>query len=150
MAKQYEISSDKIPTKEELQKLFLHSSLKVRTLVSCLCSTGLRIGELLKVKVGQVNFETKPPRIMIMARETKNRRTRTVFMTDEAVALLKEYLGDNIADKDRYIFGGDKPMTTGTAYDNITYACQKAELRFKIDRDSKRYASTHMYLENSL
>ncbi len=140
MPKQYEISSDKIPTKEELQKLFLHSSLKVRTLIGCLCSSGLRIGELLKVKVGQINFESKPPRIMIMARETKTRRTRTVFLTDEAISLVKEYLGDRIAERDSYVFGGVKPMTRGTAYDIITHACKKAELRFKLDRDSKRYA----------
>jgi integrase/recombinase XerD len=140
MPKQYEISSDKIPTKEELQKLFLHSSLKVRTLIGCLCATGLRIGELLKIKVGQINFETKPARIMIMAKETKTRKTRTVFLTDEAISLLKEYLGDRIAERDSYVFGGNKPMTKGTAYDIITHACQKAELRFKLDRDSKRYA----------
>ncbi len=140
MPKQYEISSDKIPTKEELQKLFLHSSLKVRTLIASLCSTGLRIGELLKVKVGQINFDTKPARIMIMAKETKTRRTRTVFLTYEAVSLLKEYLGDRIAERDSYVFGGTKPMTRSTAYDIITHACQKAELRFKLDRDSKRYA----------
>jgi integrase/recombinase XerD len=138
MPKQYEVSSDKIPTKEELQKLFLHSSLKVRTLIACLCSTGLRIGELLKVKVGQTNFDSKPARIMIMAKETKNRRTRTVFLTDEAVSLLKEHLGDCIAEKDEYLFGGEKPMTRGNAYDIITYACQKAELRFKLDKDSRR------------
>lgn len=90
MPKQYEVSSDKITTHEELQKLFLHSSLKVRSLVACLCSSGLRIGELLKVKVGQVNLDTKPGRIIIMAKETKNRRTRTVFLSDEAISLLKE------------------------------------------------------------
>jgi len=140
MPKQYEVSSDKIPTKEELQKLFLHSSLKVRTLIASLCSTGLRIGELLRVKVGQINFDTKPARIMIMAKETKTRRTRTVFLTDEAVSLLKEYLGDRIAERDSYVFGGNKSMTRGTAYDTITHACQKAELRIKLDRDSKRYA----------
>jgi integrase/recombinase XerD len=140
MPKQYEVSTDKIPTREELQKLFLHSSLKVKALVSCLCSSGLRIGELLKVKVGQVNFDTKPSRIIIMAKETKNRRTRTVFLTDEAISLLKEHLGDRIAEKDSYIFGNAKPMRTGTAYDVISYACQKAELRFKLDRDSRRYA----------
>jgi len=140
MPKQYEVSSDKIPTREELQKLFLHSSLKVRTLIACLCSTGLRIGELVKVKVGQITFDSKPARIMIMAKETKNRRTRTVFLTDEAISLLKEHLGDRIAERDSYVFGGDKALTGGTAYDIITNACQKADLRFKLDRDSKRYA----------
>ncbi|MGI0015375.1 MAG: tyrosine-type recombinase/integrase, partial [Nitrososphaera sp.] len=75
-----------------------------------------------------------------MAKETKTRRTRTVFLTDEAVSMLKEHLGDRIAERDGYVFGGQKPMTRGTAYDIITHACQKAELRFKLDRDSKRYA----------
>jgi hypothetical protein len=105
-----------------------------------LCSSGLRIGELLKVKVGQVNFDTKPGRIIIMAKETKNRRTRTVFLSDETISLLKEHLGDRVAEKDNYVFGNAKPMRTGAAYDIISYACQKAELRFKLDKDSRRYA----------
>ena len=63
MPNQYEVSSDKIPTRDELQKLFLHSSLRVKTLISSLFTSGLKIGDLPRVKVGQVNFDSKPGRL---------------------------------------------------------------------------------------
>ena len=106
----------------------------------------------MKVKVGQVNFDTKPGRVIIMAKETKNRRTRTVFLTDEAISLLKEHLGDRIAEKDSYIFGNTKPMRTGAAYDVISYACQKAQLRFNHGQEQcrqRRYLQVRHTARNS-
>lgn len=138
--KQYEVSSDRIPTKEEIQRVFLHSSLEVKALIASLCSTGLRLNELLHVKVSHVDFDSKPPRIRVFAKDTKTRRTRLVFLTDEAAALVKEFLGQRVTKADSYIFGDGKPLSPSTAYDVIMNAIEKAGLRYKVDGDSRRYA----------
>jgi integrase len=138
--KLYEISTDRIPTREELQKLFLHSSLQVKVLVTSLCATGLRLGELLAVKVSNIDFDSKPIKITIFAKDTKTKRARFVFLTDEAASMLKEYLGERIKNKDSYVFGNNKPLSASTAYDVLMNAVEKAGLRYKVDDDSRRYA----------
>ena len=74
-----------------------------------------------------------------MAKEPENTSTWTVFLSDEVISLIKEHLDDRIAERESCVFGSMKPVRTGTAYDNFTYACKKAELRFTLDKDSKHY-----------
>jgi integrase len=75
--------------------MFDVSDLRERTMLAMLASSGMRIGELLSLRVKDVEFEN-PTRIAVRAENTKNRRERIVFVSSEATVLLKDYLGERI------------------------------------------------------
>jgi len=58
-----------------------------RAMIEMLFSTGLRISELCNLNCEQVNLKTKEFTVL-----GKGKKIRTVFMTDRAANLLKEYL----------------------------------------------------------
>ena len=57
----------------------------------CLASSGCRTGELTHVRWKDVNFNSRPVSINLRADYTKTRVGRTVFISDEAVAELKQW-----------------------------------------------------------
>jgi integrase len=77
------ITNNRIPTVEELRLMLSLTDLRGKTVLTMLVSSGMRIGELLQLKVGDVDF-TKPTRLDIRASNTKTKRDRVVFISDEA------------------------------------------------------------------
>ena len=65
-----------------------------RAILELLFSTGLRVSELVALDRGQVNFESREFSVI-----GKGRKTRVVFLTDNAAVSLKAYLGMR---KDRF------------------------------------------------
>lgn len=96
---------DKAPSKEELKRLLNHaSSSRDRAVIYVGTSSGLRIGTLLSLKVGDVDFSYPDvARITVerkRGRKFGSRRGRTAgryfvsFITPEAKNALKQYLGE--------------------------------------------------------
>lgn len=85
----YTQTTDRIPTLEEFQRMMNVAGLRGKTMMTMLASSGMRIGELLSLKVYDVVFG-EPARITIKASNTKTKRGRVVFISDEASKLLKQ------------------------------------------------------------
>jgi integrase len=60
------ITNDRITTVEELRLMLSLTNLRGKTILTMLASSGMRIGELLQLKVGDVDFG-KPTRLDIRA-----------------------------------------------------------------------------------
>jgi len=84
------ITEDKKPTKEQLKTICEHADIRVKTMVLVLSSSGMRIGEALKLEPKDINFGKTPT--MITLRATKNKTTRITFISNEATERLKDWL----------------------------------------------------------
>ncbi|MDG6970696.1 MAG: tyrosine-type recombinase/integrase [Nitrososphaerota archaeon] len=67
---------------------------KMLALVLLLLSSGMRLGEALKLKVSDLDLSASPARATIRAENTKGGRQRVVFMTDEARDAIRRILWD--------------------------------------------------------
>ncbi len=99
---------DRAPTKDELKKLLNHaSSSRDRAVIFIASSSGLRIGTLLSLKVGDVNFdypdvasikvERKRGRKFGSKRSRSAGRYFVTFITPEAKSALQQYLEERKA-----------------------------------------------------
>lgn len=85
-------TEDRAPTNEELRRILSHMDSKGRALFLTLASSGMRIGEILKIKINDLNLNSDPPRVRIQKEYTKTKRARTVFMSREAKQEIEEWL----------------------------------------------------------
>jgi integrase/recombinase XerD len=88
----YSLHEDVLPTKEELIKVLENSSLKARVSILILLSSGLRVGELHQLKLGDIELNSDPPLIRVKALTAKERKGRITFVSPQAKKLLNEYL----------------------------------------------------------
>jgi len=82
-----------------LKKILTHLDLKGKAFVITLASTGMRIGELLQVKLSDVDLTTIPGELIVRGEGSKSGDTRTVFLSSEAKELVVEWLKI----RDRYL-----------------------------------------------
>lgn len=137
LPKPYTVNVDRIPTHEELKRGFMLANLDQKALLCLLVSTGMRIGEALKVKVEDLRLDEDPPHIVLRPEYCKGRRGRAVLLTREAVAILKEYVAV------KGLSGGDRLF-------NLTIAGAEEKLRrlfFKIGlkEKSRRFYVVHAH-----
>jgi integrase len=117
--KRYNVRNDRAFTISEVRRLILSAKKgRLKMLIWFLATTGLRIGEALKLRVENLDLVSDPPRAMVISEKTN--QPRTVFLTKELANALREYLGDR---KFGYVFSTlrdpDKP--TPYAYVHITF-----------------------------
>ncbi len=79
-------------TKEMILRVLRNIPPKLQTVVLVLSSSGMRIGELVQLKLSDVDFTTTPTTIRLRAQITKTRHSRETFITSEATNSLKDYL----------------------------------------------------------
>jgi len=103
---QYSITSDRVPTAEELRDIVVVSKPRGKALITTLASSGIRIGEALSLRVKDLDFNVHPTRIRLKPEVTKSRQERWCFVSDEATSYLKEYLKGRIGEPESYIFLG--------------------------------------------
>ncbi len=111
---------DKAPKKSELKQILSHGTSKDRALFLTLCSSGMRIGETLQIKLGDMDFDSDPTKIILRGEYTKNERSRIVFISDEAKLAIEEWLKE----REQYILNATKKYNFGNKKD-----LPKAELR---------------------
>jgi integrase len=97
-----------------LLRLLHNAPAKLQTAILVATSSGMRVGELVQIKISDVDFNSKPTRIRIRAEITKTREARETYLTNEAIISLKDYLKryfgwedgqSNESIRDRAIFG---------------------------------------------
>jgi len=83
---------DKVPSNAELRRILSHMDVKGKSLFLVLASSGMRIGEALKLKVEDVDLTSDPARINIRGEYTKTGNPRVAFISSEAKEFLQEWL----------------------------------------------------------
>ena len=96
-------------TKEILSRLLHNSSPKLQTAILMCVSSGMRIGELVQLRLGDIDFKTNPTTIRIRKETTKSRETRFTCISGETTKCLKDYLRKNLdwyeeTKEDKFIF----------------------------------------------
>jgi integrase len=115
------VETDRAPTKEELKILLNHaSSCRDRFIINVLTSSGLRIGTLLSLKIGDV--DSSPPDVAIIrvekarGRKFGSKRSRgsgrlyVTFMTPEAKISMQQYLNEREVSGEKLT--ADSPLIT--------------------------------------
>ena len=83
---------DKVPSNAELRQILSHMDAKGRSLFLALASSGMRIGEALKLTIEDLDLTSEPPRINIRGEYTKTGNPRVAFISSEAKEALQEWL----------------------------------------------------------
>lgn len=96
-------------TKEILVRLLHNSSQLMQVAILMCVSSGMRVGELVQLKISDIDFSTNPTTIRLRNETTKTRETRFTCISAEATKSLKDYLGRKFSwlegsKEDRYIF----------------------------------------------
>jgi len=106
-----EESEEELLTKEIINRLLRNSPQKLQTVILLLCSSGMRIGELVQLKLSDIDFATNPAIISLRKSTVKGKiQPRKTHLSTEATKALKDYLtkefswSENNNQKDRHIF----------------------------------------------
>jgi integrase/recombinase XerD len=82
------------------------AGIRDRVLYEVMYSSGLRVGEVVKLKIGDLDFETS----QLLIRDSKWGKDRIVPVSDVALVFLKKYLSGRKKQKADYLFPGQKGM----------------------------------------
>lgn len=87
------VKTREIPiTKEMILRVMHNSSPKLQTAILVCTSSGLRIGELVQLKLSDIDFESNPTKLNIRSEIAKGSMSRETFITTEATCALQDYL----------------------------------------------------------
>jgi len=86
------LTIDQVPTHEQFRKVFNHLVIAARALFIVLLSSGMRIGEALKLKPGDLELNRDPVRVNVRGEYTKTGNPRVTFISREAKEIVEEWL----------------------------------------------------------
>jgi hypothetical protein len=108
------LKDERVPTKEELRRIFLSGSKQARTACAIVAHAGLRLQGLgsyagydglrmrdlpeLKIKGSEVSFEKIPTMVVVRSALSKARHQYFTFLTEEACSYLKDYVEERLRD----------------------------------------------------
>ena len=79
-------------SRETLRKILAHADVKARALFLFLASSGIRIGEALRLRLEDVNLNMDPPMVTVRGEYTKSGDTYLSFISSEAREALEQWL----------------------------------------------------------
>lgn len=83
---------EKPVTKEMIVRLLHNSPPKLQAAIVVAVATGMRLGEIVQLRISDIDFDVLPTKIRLRADTTKTRESRETFLTGEATRILKDYL----------------------------------------------------------
>jgi integrase len=86
------LTIDKVPNNAELKQILMHMPIHGKALYLVLASSGMRIGEALKLKLSDVEFNKDPVKVYIRGEYTKSGNPRIAFISSEAREAVVEWL----------------------------------------------------------
>ena len=86
------ISKEHVPDKTEIARIMEYMDIQAKTMTIVLVSSGMRIGETLRIRLDDLDLDQEPARINLRADYTKTKKSRLVFISTEAKELLLEWL----------------------------------------------------------
>ena len=78
--------------KEIISRLLRNAKPKLQVVILVAVSSGMRIGEIVQLKISDVDFTANPVKVYLRGETTKTRESRECFLTSEASNALKDYL----------------------------------------------------------
>jgi site-specific recombinase XerD len=137
----FNIHEDVLPNKEDLKKILMDVDLRMKVIITMLASSGMRVGELHNLKLGDVDLSKEVPTVRIKGIGAKERKSRITFISKEAKKFLEEYLnqrkslGEELNENSPVIAREDgKPMS----YQNIQYLLEGVFRKYS-KKVGKRY-----------
>ena len=91
-------------TKEILNRLIRFANPKLATAIILACTSGLRIAEMVYLRVSSIDFSTNPTTIIVRAESTKTRETRITHTTFEGTKVLHDYISREDLQNDDFLF----------------------------------------------
>jgi site-specific recombinase XerD len=117
------------------------SNLKHKCLLLVLYSAGLRIGELLKLELKDLDFDRK----QIHLKSAKGKKDRITLLSDKTEAHLRQYL--SLYQPQQYVFEGApaKPYSLSSVREISWQACSRAGIDKKVTLHTFRHSfATHL------
>lgn len=127
-------------TKEMIHRILRNSPPKLQIVILVSCSSGLRIGEIVGLRLSDIDFTSNPVKINVRAEIAKGGMSRETFITTETANALKDYLKKNFdweelqnwSLQDTLIFGRlSRSKTDSKAKDPIESAKQQLQLSLR-------------------
>ncbi len=92
------IKEREIPlTRDLILRVLRNVPPRLQTVILVLVSSGIRIGELVQLKLSDIDLTTIPTKIQLRAQITKTKQARETFISSEATTALKDYLSMTFA-----------------------------------------------------
>lgn len=151
------LKSPKIPKKlpnylseEEISKLFYSidtsKNLGKRNylLLLLLYDTGVRVSELINIRINDIDFENKTIKII-----GKGDKERLVYFTSDDLAVILDYLREN---NKNYLFSNQKgtPITRNEVYNIVVRCCEEAGINKHVTPHMIRHSfATHMIINDA-
>lgn len=126
-------------TKDEVKKMIDSAdNQKSRLIISLLYSTGLRVSELVNLKVDDINFSDKSGWV----RRGKGAKDRLFVLSDNLGKEIQEYLTGK---EHKFIFSKDEPLTTRNIQKIIKGTKVRAGISKKVTPHTMRHSfATHL------
>ena len=108
-------------TRDVINRVIRFANPKLATVILMACSSGMRIGEIIQLRMTDVDFTKSPVTIMIRAETTKTRETRLTHISSEATNSLKDYLAKYGPQKE-YLFLREHELKNPDVTDEEKYS----------------------------
>jgi len=86
------ITKEHVPDKAVIARILEYMPIQAKTLTLVLASSGMRIGEAVKLRLDDIDLDHEPARMNLRSEYTKIKRSRLVFISTEAKEVLAEWL----------------------------------------------------------
>ena len=129
-------------SEEEVLKLIVATrNLKHRAILSLLYAAGLRIGELLALKLADIDIERR----QLFVRQAKGRKDRYVFLAKSYVPLMNNYLA-TYKPKQWFVEGPDGgPYSSSSVRNMLRKSCKRAGIHKEVTPHTLRHSfATHL------
>lgn len=145
-------------TKEMILRILHNSPPKLQTAILVCTSSGLRIGELVQLKLSDINFESNPTKLDIRSEIAKGSMSRETFITTEATMALQDYLKryfdwkeheSNLHLQDTMIFGRISKVITSKS-PKFTVDSAKQILQISLRKQIENIPELNIKNENGL
>lgn len=132
-------------SKDEIKNIiYTIKNLKHRTIISLIYSAGLRVGEVINLKINEIDSK----RMVIQINNSKGNKDRVVRLSQNILELLREYF--KYYKPKEYLFEGqDGGRYTASSIRKIFYtAVEKAKINKKVKVHTLRHSFATHLLEN--
>lgn len=130
-------------TKDEVRNLIDSTdNKKSRLIISLLYSTGLRVSELVNLRVEDIDFDANTGWV----RGGKGSKDRLFSVSKELCEEVKEYLSEK--DNPTYVFSKNKPLTTRNIQKIVQGTRKRAGINKKVTPHTLRHSFATHLLEN--
>ena len=131
---------------EVLSLIRVTKNLKHRTILTMLYSAGLRIGELLRLQLTDIDLERR----QLFIRHSKGRKDRYAFLAEASVPLVMNYLETY---RPRYWFvegSSGQPYSASSVRGFLKHSCRAAGIRKHVTPHTLRHSFATHLLENGV